>query len=75
MGNAWDECITIVAALFVVAGILFFACIGSCEGGRQKMRYQAVEAGVAEWYLDDDANKQFRWKPCDVENDNTKGTP
>lgn len=48
-----------------ISAILFSFSIGVFTGGTLKVldwQRKAVEAGHAEYYLDKDNNKQWRWK-------------
>lgn len=51
--------------LFLMAIVAVFCfCLGGFAGKaseRQESRAEAVKAGVAEYYLDKDNNKQFRY--------------
>jgi len=52
--------------IFVFFAFLAF-CIGGSEGdrfARESMQDEAVRAGHAEYYLDKDNNRQWRWKEC-----------
>lgn len=59
-----DESIGNCILAFVFGGVILF-CVGGCVGGcvgRNEQREEAISAGVAEWYLDANADKAFRWK-------------
>lgn len=50
--------------VFIVCGIsavIVAFCLGHEVGETWKAK-QAINAGVAEWYLDANAEKAFRWK-------------
>lgn len=49
--------IVVVAAIFVLG--IFVAGI---DHGAKRMREEAVAVGVAEYYLDDDNERQWRWR-------------
>ena len=47
-----------------IASLVFGTCIGSCVGnykGERTIKKEAVEAEVAEFYLDEKNEKQFRF--------------
>lgn len=45
--------------ILLMCAIMF---ISGCWLGRGMKERDAIEAGVAEYYLDSNHNKQFRWK-------------
>lgn len=53
-------------AFVVCVVVAILAAIPSCaigaNMGEKFMMHKAYEAGVAEYYLDENNNKQFRWK-------------
>jgi len=54
----------------VILGFIFalwIAFIGGVEFGARDTYRTAVQVGNAEYYLDDDFKRQFRWKQCSGE--------
>jgi hypothetical protein len=49
-----------IIAVCVVFGVVY--AIGYA-GGKAEMQDEAVKIGYAEYYLDAEHNKQWRWKP------------
>ena len=48
--------------------LILFPALCFCGGiyqGKENAEYDAVEAGHAEFYLDEDASRQWRWKEKD----------
>lgn len=52
--------IILLVFLFTTIYVIGFVTGGCIENNSFKL--QAVKLGVAEYYLDDEYNKQFRWK-------------
>ena len=52
--------LAVVAAILIVWGLIM---IDAAEGNmRTKLESESVKAGHAEYYIDKDFNKQWRWK-------------
>jgi hypothetical protein len=55
------------AAFGVLLMLILFTFGGCCAGhsvAKHALRESAKEAGVGEYYLDDEDNPQWRWKEC-----------
>lgn len=44
----------------VVGALIIGASLDAC-GAHHELREEAIESGVAEWYIDSDGDKKFRW--------------
>jgi hypothetical protein len=63
-----DEDTKATLLVSVCASIVFaFGCMAGCDGGRKMIERDAVRAGYAEYYIDADMDKQWRWKPTQLE--------
>jgi len=64
-----DESIAVWASFIIGVLIATFLTLLFFHGSifhRNAARGEAIEIGVAEYYLDENNDKQFRWKePCD----------
>ncbi len=58
--GATDAGIMGTVAIGFALAIAFLCGLGT---GRESVKKEAVAAGAGEWYLDQDANKQFRFLP------------
>ena len=53
--------------IILVAGMVVSIAIVGFLLGRDTMKIEAAEVGAAEYYLDDDHRRQWRWKlPLEV---------
>ena len=55
-----SECLGLVALVFILG---FIGGVIACEGVNGDFKNEAVKLGKAEYYLDKDFNRQWRWKP------------
>lgn len=50
-----------MAGGFIVGVVGIFVCLAGMDGAYSEARSEAVEAGHAEYYLDEDNERQWRW--------------
>jgi hypothetical protein len=58
-----NEAVALISLIGIIMLVGTVACAFLCHYlGQYEVREEAVENGVAEYYLDEDNVKQFRWK-------------
>lgn len=55
--------VSAIALAIMIIGPIWAYSFG-CDAGEQMMIDKAVVDGVAEYYLDENNNRQWRWKPA-----------
>lgn len=56
-----DSSVGILALVMLILGLWIGLAIGG-SGATSDLRTEAIKAGVAEYYLDANHERQFRWK-------------